>query len=173
MPPRPSAIRIVCLGLLASVAAGLAACSSAPKAGPSLRSQLPILAVNSGQIGPPRDGAIARVYKSAEQVPRNAGQWLLSADAVDFARVDWRRRDVVTVSLGRKPTSGYEVRIDRIDATDWGLDVYVTEFDPRPDQPVAQVVTHPWAAALVYKTDNTVINNLYITRAQSAGRGGR
>ncbi|MEO0963697.1 MAG: protease complex subunit PrcB family protein [Planctomycetota bacterium] len=154
---------------LALMSIALAGCEPTRSAGPALRSDLQLLAVNSGQIGPPRDSAIARVYKSARQVPRNAGQWLLSADAVDFSRVDWRRRDVVTVSLGRKPTSGYEVRIDRIVATDWGLDVYVTEFSPRPGQPVAQVVTHPWAAALVYKSDNTVINNLYITRAASAG----
>ncbi|MEM0914310.1 MAG: protease complex subunit PrcB family protein [Planctomycetota bacterium] len=156
---------LVAISLLVALAA-IVGCEPGPRTGPSLRSDLPLLAINSGQIGPPRDAEIARVYKSPDQVPANAGQWLLSADAVDFSRVDWRRRDVVTVSLGRKPTSGYEVRIDRIVATDWGLEVYVTEFSPRPGDVIAQVVTHPWAAALVYKTDNTVISKLYITPAQ-------
>ncbi|MEM6332389.1 MAG: protease complex subunit PrcB family protein [Planctomycetota bacterium] len=131
-----------------------------------IRSELQILAVNSGQVGPQVTQPIARVYKSPDDLPASAGQWLITAESADFAFVDWSRRDVVAVTLGQKPTSGFGIRIDRVVATDWGLEVDVTEIAPRPGQQVAQVVTHPWAAALVFKSDNTVISQLNISRAR-------
>jgi len=160
--PRPCLTALLALALTALV---LAACESSQTTGPPLRSPLQLLAVNAGQVGPSSTSAMARVFKQADDLPPDAARWLGSAQATDFTRVDWQRRDVVVVTLGQKPTAGYAVRIDRIVATDWGLEVYVTEQAPDDDAIVAQVQTHPWAAALVFKTDNTVISKLHITPA--------
>ncbi|MEO0588804.1 MAG: protease complex subunit PrcB family protein [Planctomycetota bacterium] len=165
-PPRRRTARLaaaLAVTALALVLAPLVGCSK-PQ-GLYLRSELQILAVNAGQVGPQSRQPIARVYKSPDGLPPGAGQWLVSAEAADFAFVDWSRRDVVAVTLGQKSTGVYGIRIDRVVATDWGLEIDVTEIAPRPGQPVAQVVTHPWAAALVFKSDNTVISQLNIARA--------
>ncbi|HOF89310.1 MAG TPA: protease complex subunit PrcB family protein, partial [Armatimonadota bacterium] len=66
------------------------------------------------------------------------------APAVDFAA-----NTVLGVTLGQRPTAGYEVTIEDVRATGTEIIAYVSTLQPDPDDPVAQVITYPYHFVVV------------------------
>ncbi len=63
---------------------------------------------------------------------------------------------LVLISRGHKPTAGYEVHIDKWSTTPGSLTIFVSYADPRPGDPVAQVITYP-TTLIAVKDDGRVL----------------
>ncbi len=55
-------------------------------------------------------------------------------------------KKVFAVFAGEKPTGGYELLIDSVEAEDGTLQVFIEEIEPGPDDHVTQALTYPLAA---------------------------
>jgi hypothetical protein len=94
-------------------------------------------------------GSRSRVTAPLEMVSRTAAEW-----AVPWARhseaalppVDFAREMVLAVFLGRRPTSGYEVRIAAVDEVGAGpdLEVIYRELDAAAGTVRRPVITMPF-----------------------------
>lgn len=73
----------------------------------------------------------------------------LGSAALSQIPVDFESQSLVVVALGAQPTAGYGVRIDRITRYPDRLTIQSTANRPGPDQILAQVITHPFAAAVI------------------------
>lgn len=65
--------------------------------------------------------------------------------------VDFEMHDVVLLGMGTQPTSGYAAEITGVQQVGDTVFVQASFSQPAPDDSVAQVVTQPWTAAVIYK----------------------
>ncbi len=63
--------------------------------------------------------------------------------------VDFNRQMAVAVQIGRRPTTGYGVNITSADVVNDRMEVRYQVFAPQPGSVVAQVITSPFAIALL------------------------
>ncbi|MHB9131282.1 MAG: protease complex subunit PrcB family protein [Armatimonadota bacterium] len=70
--------------------------------------------------------------------------------------VDFTQNSVVVALMGQQPTAGYGVNIADVRATGQRINVFVTETRPKPGDTVAQVITYPYAMAVVPKLSQPV-----------------
>jgi hypothetical protein len=73
-------------------------------------------------------------------------------DAVNFST-----EMVVLVLAGERPTSGYHVRVDRVRRRSSVLEVEAVEERPHPSCAALQVITQPFAAIAVNRTNREVV----------------
>ncbi len=64
----------------------------------------------------------------------------------------------IVVTRGKKPTAGYGVKVAGIEGFNrsqdgHSIDIYVEYNNPEPEQPVAQVVTYPYAIVKIDMKD--------------------
>ena len=98
-------------------------------------------------------GAMVLVINSAAEL-EELGSTDLAEHAIDFGE-----HSVVLVAWGECPTAGYAVRIDAVQqAGDW-LFVQGLATQPAPDQMVADVLTYPYAAAVIGKVDASLVKS--------------
>jgi len=71
--------------------------------------------------------------------------------------VDFTRNYVVSVMVGDKPTAGYTVQITGATVEDEKLIITYRLRAPLPGDIVAQVITRPYAAAVVQKTEMPIV----------------
>lgn len=100
-------------------------------------------------------GTQARATNAQTAVLRDAGAWRqfwvnnISSTAT-VPEVDFTQYMAVAVLVGQRPTAGYTVRITGIEqTTDDRLQVAYRVRSPQPGEQVAQVLTSPYAIALV------------------------
>lgn len=74
-------------------------------------------------------------------------------------RVDFARESLVVLALGQQPTAGYWARITGITQVGDTLIVQGTANRPAPDQPVAQVLTTPYCAAVIPATTASAVRS--------------
>jgi hypothetical protein len=67
--------------------------------------------------------------------------------------VDFGREMVAVVSLGEKATGGWSVEVVGVKTVEGKVRILYAEQGPPPAAAAAQVVTHPWHAAVVARTD--------------------
>lgn len=65
--------------------------------------------------------------------------------------VDFEHESLVVVALGQRPTGGWWAKIDSVQLQGDQLFVQATINRPAEGVPVLQVVTHPYAAAVISK----------------------
>lgn len=74
--------------------------------------------------------------------------WKLHQGTVDPATaipaVDFEKEMVLAVTMGRKPTGGYAIKIKRIEPTSTGLIIFVAEQMPGPGALVTQAFSAPF-----------------------------
>ncbi len=70
-------------------------------------------------------------------------------DGFTLPDIDFERYMVVGVFLGRKPTGGYSLEVDRVILKGDELLVEVKEICPNKGQPVLMVITYPYSFILV------------------------
>ena len=90
----------------------------------------------------------------------NSSQDLEAIGSEELAElaVDFESESLVVVALGEKPTGGYWVEIDALSVR--GDELYIHGVANRPDLLVEaiQVVTHPYAAAVIGKQHADVLH---------------
>jgi hypothetical protein len=70
--------------------------------------------------------------------------------------VDFSRREVVVLSLGPRSSSGYSLQVQRVVERRRGITVYVRERTPALGEPVEPVVTYPYRAIAIERSDKPV-----------------
>lgn len=70
--------------------------------------------------------------------------------------VDFTKEMFALASLGQKPTGGYSVEIVGIRQVGGKLRILVSERAPEPGEVVPQVITQPWHAVVIPRTDDEV-----------------
>ena len=71
-------------------------------------------------------------------------------------RVDWGRDEVVVVSLGPRSSTGYSLEVRRVVERRRGIDVYLRERTPSLGEPVQPMVTYPYRALAIRRSDKPV-----------------
>jgi hypothetical protein len=82
--------------------------------------------------------------------------WKAHAGTAKRPQVDFSKTIVVGVFLGSRPTSGFDVRIDRVVVEDGAWVVEYGEHRPGRDQVVAQVLTSPYQLVALARHDGPV-----------------
>lgn len=78
------------------------------------------------------------------------------ANLDDIAGIDFEKDTVLIVSAGRKPTTGYEVKIQKVIRQDKKVLVKYTVAEPIPDEPVKPVSTTPLAGVVIEKQSDQI-----------------
>ena len=76
----------------------------------------------------------------------------LDAEALFALDVDFETESLVLVTLGRQPTGGYLIKITALSRAGSALYVHGLATRPGPDQATVQILTYPYAAAVIVKT---------------------
>ncbi|MEM1444981.1 MAG: protease complex subunit PrcB family protein [Planctomycetota bacterium] len=71
--------------------------------------------------------------------------------------VDFEVHDVVLLGMGEQPSSGYGADITGIQQVGATIYVQANFTHPAPDNAVAEVITSPWAAAVIAKCEPGVM----------------
>ena len=97
-------------------------------------------------------------------VIRNEASWATFWDQAtrhlspqpELPAIDFGSSMVIAAAMGRRPTSGHSVRIDRVSPADGEILVLVRQVSPGPGCPAAAVVTSPVVAARTKRQEATV-----------------
>jgi len=73
----------------------------------------------------------------------------LNSQTLGQLPVNFQNQSLVVIALGEQPTAGYWVRIDRVTRYPDRLTVEATANRPGADEILAQVITQPFAAAVI------------------------
>lgn len=68
---------------------------------------------------------------------------LKQQNQVAHSAVPFKDRIYFIVTLGQRPTGGYQVYLDKITQSDSEIHIYVEEIAPSPDMMVTQIITNP------------------------------
>lgn len=71
-------------------------------------------------------------------------------------QIDFEQYQVITGGLGKRPTGGYAVVVDRVDELSDALYVSVLEVTPSKDCVLTQAITHPSTAIMIKKTTKPI-----------------
>ena len=118
------------------------------------------------QVEPTNALSVLRTHAGSDAAMPKPAEWIVNSqdelEAIGSGplgqiSVDFDNETVVVIALGEQPTAGYWVTF--ISASQHGSTLYVqgTANQPGPDQVVAQVMTYPYAAAVIPKIDATVL----------------
>lgn len=64
-------------------------------------------------------------------------------------RVDFERQSIIVAAAGMRPTTGYGIRIERVERSGDELMVHVRHFSPQPGRMVGAALTFPHDAVVV------------------------
>ncbi|MCE9591161.1 MAG: protease complex subunit PrcB family protein [Planctomycetes bacterium] len=134
----PTRLAWVCMAMM-----GLAGCASTPTEEVRPQAQaVPIFRAAAGdEPGLTRPGV---VYLNSRS---KLGD--LHAPEAEKLSVDFVKEAMIVVALGERPTGGYWVRITGVRRVGHVLIAQATCSRPGPGSAAAQVVTHPFAAAVI------------------------
>jgi protease stability complex PrcB-like protein len=82
--------------------------------------------------------------------------WDELGDGDEPPRVDFAREMLIAVTQGRQPSSGHEIRIERIERKHNGRLVTVVEIQPAPGCPAGGVMTSPYHVVRVARSTQRV-----------------
>lgn len=89
-----------------------------------------------------------------DQLPAEAKAAVDTRDEMPFMRVFEGPNDTqyVLISLGRRPTGGFRVKIESVEDVEGRISVVFSEIKPGKGEMVTQVITYPWLAIRVDST---------------------
>jgi len=144
--------KIVVMAVLLGPAVLMAGCKSGGGTTEATSSLAEPVAILGTKIGDSQALKITGV-----QLIKSEEQYKLLGDDAIYPGVDFASQDLVLVALGEQPTAGYAVAISAIQQEGSTLVVVGSVSKPGEDAAAAQVLTYPYAAALIANTDATLI----------------
>lgn len=118
-------------------------------------------------VGATEPVPILRAHQGSDAALDLAGAWVLNSQAemaelgsvqLSALPVDFERESLLLLALGQQPTAGYELAITGASRLGDRLFVQGLTSRPAPDAITAQVLTYPYAAAVIAKCDPAVIH---------------
>jgi len=82
--------------------------------------------------------------------------WQQIDDAGSLPEIDFEDNMVIAVFMGERPTGGYGIEIESIDAYAGSITVNVVETEPGPDDLTTQALTYPYHIVTTGNTDGIV-----------------
>jgi hypothetical protein len=121
-------------------------------------------------------GGYSGIAQATNLVIQSTGEWAAlwkrHQGTVDptapMPAVDFGKEMVVAVAMGRKPTGGYVIKIQRIETTPSHLRIFVTERTPGPGDLVTQAFTAPFHFVAVAKSS---LKPDFVRETESNGGG--
>ena len=104
------------------------------------------------------EAAVAMGFTADKAKDAAAQKEVMAQLAKDFKveKIDWQKQMIVVAAAGQKNTGGYSVEFIGLEVKDKVLTVKWKVKEPKPGDLVAQIITHPAAAALVERFDGEV-----------------
>ncbi len=110
--------------------------------------ELPFEEAGIGFTGPPKKEYLA-FYTPGEMAP-HIGQKDL------FREIDFTREMVLACFMGEQSSGGYMCRITSLEEGDESITAYVELTEPAPGDLVAQMLTSPWSAVAVKRSEKKI-----------------
>lgn len=116
-------------------------------------------------------GSQSGMTEKAQQVVRTRAEWerlwaQIRAGEVPpppAPKIDWTNEMVLALFMGQRPTGGYGVAIQSVEYGTKEIVVRYEETAPPPDAITIQVLTQPWVAAVV-KRSNLPVRFVCVSR---------
>jgi hypothetical protein len=83
-------------------------------------------------------------------------------------KVDFEQKNVVAIFLGDRPSTGFDVEIEKIEETADSMQIFIKEITPSPGQEVKAEITQPFLIIETKKTKKKIVfENSSINKAQA------
>ena len=121
---------------------------SAPAPGKGKRIAVRRIASGTQSRRPKATRHLIRTQQDWERLWKQAGR-----EKAPPLAVDWRKEMVLALFMGRRPTAGYSIEVERVERIRKALVVTVRSHSPGPGDLVAQVITTPFYVGAIPRSD--------------------
>ncbi len=113
---------------------------------------------NLGLAYPRQDIKVFRSYLEFEQFYKLNTN--IVSDSIPKPNVDFQKELLIGVFLGKRPTSGYSISVEKVLLEKNQIVVYANEICPKKDQMVLMVITYPSVFIKIPKFDHPIVLKL-------------
>ena len=123
--------------------------------------------MRSDAIGQSKPVNVLETRNGSDPALNEGGQWVINSydeahsigsPQLDSLNVDFESESLVLVTLGEQPTGGIWIKIDGVSAQGRELYVYGVANRPGSNDATVQMLTYPFAAAVIPKTSADVLH---------------